>query len=528
MKISINGFPILVLAIVVSAGYMFMHIGEAPAQAKPDELKIDEQKIDEQKIDQQNVDVAAAKPQPKLAVVIPFQGAIDAGLEQFFERKLNEAQTAGADVIVLEIDSPGGNLRESQNIAVRLQHLDWAKTIAYIPHQALSGAAIVSLGCDEILLGPEGRLGDAGPIYRDEFAMFQHADEKIRSVLVADIRAQASAHHRPAAICEAMVDRTAVVIKVRDKATGKELFVTQREFDSPPKGGEYEKIEVVDETNRGLFLTVHGARAVELNVADAVVADGKALEERIGAATFKRIRASTTDIAVDVLTHPLVTALLILIGFVALVWELLCPGVGLGGALSALCFGLFFWSRFLGGTTGTFEVVLFLAGVIFLALELFVIPGFGIAGICGIVLICVSLVLASVEFVLPRTNSELTQLATQLLIFLGALVAAVIALAITFRQIESIPLFRRLVLQPPGDEYEAPEHKSKPSAAVSTLGEDILVGSWGTTTSPLRPMGKARFEGRLVDVASEGDFIDPNVQVRVVEIQGNRVIVRPV
>lgn len=470
-------------------------------------------------------DAAPAQPKPRKAVVIPFNGVIDSRLEQFLERKLAEAKSAEADVVVLEINSPGGHLDESQRIASRLQHLGWARTIAYIPREALSGAAIVSLGCDEIVMGPDGRMGDAGPIYRDEFAMFQHADEKVRSVLVADIRAQAKARNRPAAICEAMVDRSAVVLKVRDKATGAESFVTQREFDSPPKGTEYEKLEVVPETNRGLFLTVHGARAVELNVADAVVDHETALQERIAAAEFKRLKASNTDRAVDLLNHPLITALIILIGIVALVWELLVPGVGVGGALSALCFGLFFWSRFLGGTAGTIEVLLFLAGVVFLALELFVLPGFGIAGISGILLIGASLVLASVEFVMPRTTGELSQLGFQTLIFLGALVLAGIALAISFRQIESIPLFRRLVLQPPGDEYDPPEEKAKPAAESN---EGILVGTWGTTTSPLRPMGKARFEGRLIDVTSEGDFIDPHTQVRVVEIQGTRIIVRPV
>lgn len=84
-----------------------------------------------------------AKPAPRLAVVIPFSGVINPRLEQFFERKLNEAKDAGADVVVLEIDSPGGHLDASQRVAARLQHLGWARTVAYIPREALSGAAIV-------------------------------------------------------------------------------------------------------------------------------------------------------------------------------------------------------------------------------------------------------------------------------------------------------------------------------------------------------------------------------------------------
>ena len=97
------------------------------------------------------------------------------GLERYLFRKLDAAKQQGADLVILEIDSPGGRLKESLEIAEYLQKLDWAHTVAYVPREAISGAAIVSLGCDEILMAPHARIGDAGAIVMDEDSFFRFA-----------------------------------------------------------------------------------------------------------------------------------------------------------------------------------------------------------------------------------------------------------------------------------------------------------------------------------------------------------------
>ncbi len=124
----------------------------------------------------------------KHGVIVPFDGEIGPGLVQFVFRKLDAAKEDGADLIVLEINSPGGGLMESLEIAWRLQKIDWAHTVAYIPDSAISGAAIASLGCDEIVMGPHARWGDAGVIVLGEESLFRLAPAKIVSYATGELR----------------------------------------------------------------------------------------------------------------------------------------------------------------------------------------------------------------------------------------------------------------------------------------------------------------------------------------------------
>ena len=316
-------------------------------------------------------------------VIIEVTGVILPMLQKYIERKLEQAQQLGADLVILQIDSPGGELDATLKIADQLRDLRWAHTVAYIPDEALSGAAIISLGCDEIVMGPQARLGDAGPIFLGPDQLFHHAPEKLRSDLARRVRDLASAKGRPPALAEAMVDMNLIVYRVTNQQTGKVTFMSQHEIDSSENPNVWEKGPPVLESREGSFLEVNGDRAVELQLANATIANKGALEQRFRPAQgpLIELRDNALDTAVDILNIPLVTGLLFVIGAIALWVELSAPGIGLGGLISGLCFTLFFWSRFLGGTAGWLEVILVLAGTAFLAVELFILPGFGIAGI---------------------------------------------------------------------------------------------------------------------------------------------------
>ncbi|MBN2023208.1 MAG: hypothetical protein JW809_10505 [Pirellulales bacterium] len=116
-------------------------------------------------------------------VLIRFEGVITGSLAAYLARKLDAARDTNADLVILEIDSPGGRVDASLDSADRLVDVDWARTVAYVPREALSGAAIVALGCDEIVMAPEAALGDAGPIYQAEGFQFRHAPEKSARIL---------------------------------------------------------------------------------------------------------------------------------------------------------------------------------------------------------------------------------------------------------------------------------------------------------------------------------------------------------
>lgn len=464
-------------------------------------------------------------------VLIQIEGPITPLLEQAFIRKLDAARAKKSDLVIVEIDSPGGFLDASLKIADLLSELDWARTVAYIPREALSGAAIVALGCDDILMGPTARIGDAGPIFQGKDALFRHAPEKIRSNLARRIRDLSEANGRPPALAEAMVDMDLVVYRVRSKSTGVERLMAEHEIADEDDPGDWEKLKPVPESREGHFLTLNGRRAVEFGLADALVDDRTELQQHYP--TRQRLvvlRPTSVDTAVTILNLPLVTGLLFVIGLIALYIEFSAPGIGLGAMISGLCFALFFWSRFLGGTAGWLEVILFGAGMVFLAMEFFVIPGFGIAGISGMLLILASLLMASQSFVVPSTERELFTTFTSLGVVAGSAVGFLILAVALSNYFGSIPVIGWMVLAPPNsDEGTDEEPFDGKSSRTGSHGRfAVSAGDWGIADSPLRPAGRVRFGDDYVDVVTDGSYVDAGRQVRVVDISGNRVVVREV
>ena len=207
-----------------------------------------------------------------------------------------------------------------------------------------------------------------------------------------------------------------------------------------------------------------------------------------------------------------------IIGLVALYFEMSSPGLGMGILIAGLCFALFFWSRFLGGTADWLEIVLFLAGLGFLALELFVLPGFGIAGLSGMLLLGASLILASQDFVIPHTGQQLATLLTTLSVLTASMLIFFVLATVMSRYFGSMPILNRLMLQPPAAHAEQPEGKA---------ADEPALGDLGVADSALRPAGRARFGHRMLDVMTDGEFIDRGCRVEIVRISGRRVFVAP-
>ena len=466
-------------------------------------------------------------------VLIRFEGPITPMLQQYFYRKLDAAKQDKADLVIVEIDSPGGFVEESLDIANRLSDTNWAHTVAYVPREALSGAAIVALGCNEIVIAETAKLGDAGPIFLGEDALFRHAPEKLRSDLALEVRKLAQASGRPPAMAEAMVDMDLVVFPVKNTETGEETFMSTAELDSHPQPQDWEKGKPVHESREDHFLEVTGDRAVELRLAEANAASRLELKERYriqGELTV--LESSGVDVAVYILNLPVITGLLFVIGLVALYVEFSMPGIGMGILTAGLCFALFFWSRFLGGTADWLELVLFVSGVAFLSVELFVIPGFGVAGLSGLLLLFCSLVLAGQTFVLPHTIRQLDTLTGTLFVLTISGGTFLVLAVILSRTFGSLPFLSRLTLTPPNpDEKQRQQshHQQDQSASVLPAHRALVVpGDVGIADSALRPAGKARFGNRFVDVITDGDFIAKGSRVEVVQASGSRVLVSEV
>jgi len=466
-------------------------------------------------------------------VLIHFDGMINKKLEWYVNLKLDDAEEAGADLVIIEIDSPGGYVDSSLQIATRLRDISWARTVAYVPREALSGAAIVALGCDEIVIGPSAVIGDAGAIEALEVGgQWHYVSEKARTDLARKVRDLAEAKGRPPALAEAMVDMDLVVWQVKNTETGETTYMADHEIESDPRPDRWEKGPRVGEAREGKFLEANGRRAVELGLANANAVDRGELIERYRLPGPPRVcKLAGIDTVVYILNSPWITGLLFVIGMIALYVELSAPGIGVGGLTAVLCFAIFFWSRVLGMTAGWLEIILFVAGLMFLAVELFVLPGFGVAGLGGILLLLISIVLASQNFVIPETSLQMGQLIRTLLTVAVSGLICTFAMVYLSSRMGTLPVFNRLVLKPPQPGEGAGGGADEvPGAGDDESGDggQLAAGRRGIAQSALRPAGKVRFGKRYADVVTDAEFINKNAQVEIVEIIGNRIVVREV
>jgi len=223
--------------------------------------------------------------------------------------------------------------------------------------------------------------------------------------------------------------------------------------------------------------------------------------------------------------EPLVQVLLIMIGIAGLILELKMPGTGFPGVIAAVCFVLFFWAHSFVGEFTMLAVFLFLLGLVLIGLEIFVFPGFGVTGISGIILVVASLVLVTLER-MPETSQDWVNLGATVTTLGVSLVAAIVGACVLAWYLPHIPYASRLVLQPPGESEHDEDRDAfggRPEEAAAAL-----LGAIGVAATTLRPAGKARFGDDYLDVIAEGDYVNPGSRVQVIEIEGNRIVVKEV
>lgn len=464
---------------------------------------------------------------------IPVTGEIDMLLGSFLSRQIERAANEGADLIIFEIDSPGGLKWVSQDLADRIAELSERniRTVAWIPNMALSGAAIISLGCDEIVLAPTAKIGDAGAIRMNGDGVFERAPEKVLSPFRVDMAHLAERKGRPPAILMAMVDVNLEVFEVKHAVTGRTWYMTDEEIHNA--AGEWIKGRLVEESRKeDLLLTADGDRAHELKIAEPPAKDFAELKTRLGIPgdlEIREVERTWVDDFVVVLNQPFITMLLFFVGILCIYIELHTM-TGFFGIGAVLCFSLFFWSKMLGGTAGALEVVLFVLGFLLIACEIFVFPGFGVSGVTGFLLIVASLVMASQTFQGLSAEQSLAASGSALAQLGGALVGVIITGALLSRFLPKIPIFADMILTPPGNELpNGTDVRLRPEltdAIVDAGGPAI--GTVGQSATTLRPAGKVRIDGSLFDVMSEGSFIESGRSVEVVEYDGKRIVVREV
>jgi membrane-bound serine protease (ClpP class) len=456
---------------------------------------------------------------------IKLEGPLDTVMLSYLSRSLEQARQEKVNLLFLQINSPGGVETVGDNLADRISAVKDMKTVAYIDDRAMGVAALLPLACRDIVFKKSARMGDVRQTISGRNGQLHDLTELLRVSLAKKAALLARQKGHPEAVAVAMVDPDAEVIEGKDSKTGASRLVLRTELEA--ERGRYQVVQVRKE--RGAVLTVRAEEAASFGLGH-VVGDDDELKARYGL-RGRAIRIDGpgwVDSLVTILTDPYVSWLLLFVGAFMLVIELKLPGIGLPAIISALAFLLFFWSHYLSGTADQLEIILFLIGLVCLAIEIFVFPGFGVFGMSGILLMLCSIVLASHTFVWPSQDYEYQELGHTLLQVTGMLAAVGVCAMFLARYFPSLPLFNRLVLKPePWVRVETEDVLGRPSAeGYESLA--FLVGETGRTTSPLRPTGKARFGGYLIDVTADGAFVDTDNLVEVVDVQGPRVIVKRV
>ena len=467
--------------------------------------------------------------------VIAIDNVIDKLLADFVQRETQNAMASKANLIIYEIDSPSGDKDYAQHLASLIAELDPAKvtTVAWVRKEATQAGALAALSCDRIFLSDDATIGNI-----DLKAMRLNRGQQLDPVgemvpedlqkLLTLTDAIAKRKNRSASLIRAMADPTQPVFEVKQQESGRVAWMNELELAAQPE--KWIKGQAIPETRDGNLLVLTAKRGEELGLTEQPCRDLEQLRTRLGIAPTADLRpASKTwvDNLVTGLNSGLAGFLLITLGITCIYLEMHLPsGLFLIGAVTS--FSLFFWSRFLGGSAGGLELTLFILGMALFGLEIFVIPGFGVFGVSGILMTIVSLVMASNTFSGMSATESFEQSMSSLGSLAAAMMVVIVVAAVLNRFLPSIPFINRLILTPPG--YAEPDGEGlhlKPSLlSPVTFSGPISLGMIGMTSSSLRPTGKAMFGDKYVDVVSDGAYIDHGTKIEVIRLVGNRIIVR--
>jgi membrane-bound serine protease (ClpP class) len=470
------------------------------------------------------------------AAVIVCEGMIDDGLYRSIKRRTQIALDAGAEYVIYEINTYGGLLITADEIS-QYFILDVGKkvhTVAYITTKAISAGAMISVSCRDIIMRENTTIGDCAPITMG--GKLEGVErEKAESATRAMFQRAAEANGYPAALLKAMVTMQTKVYGVKNLQTGKIEYFEDQQLPDDPNMYDLKGKELIVDDNELLTLTAD--QAFEHGIARAKVKDlDGALEylEKRDGVTFAGkpmvLETLWSEEMVRWLNSPAVMAVLVMIALLGVYIEFNTPGLGLPGLVAVICFVIIVGSKYLIGLANWVEVALFVVGILLLLVEIFVLPGFGVAGILGIVCVMAGLFGMLIKnppdkIPWPDNPENWYTFMNGLMGLAFGLLGFVVLAAILTKYLPKLQFLSGLILVPAiakkGTEMEismTTPNKLEPAG--------VKVGDVGRVVSKLRPAGKARFGDAIADVVAEAEFLDKGTQVRIIKIHGNRVVVK--
>jgi membrane-bound serine protease (ClpP class) len=494
-------------------------------------------------------------------VIITITDEISDVTTESIKRRVEDALDKGADTVIFEIDTPGGYVTSALDICNYIKNLTHVKTIAWVHDEAYSAGSMISVACDEIVMSPASSLGDCGVILGGPTGAEEVPEglrAKAESPVLAQFRDSATRNDYDRLLCEAMVIKEREVYWIEHTKTGERKFVDASDkrklvddggskrkvlgLEVPSMGDSAPDWKLVESYHDPLagsdtpidqpivgdneLLTMSQSEAEAFGFSKGIVADEAELRERYAiTGELERIEFTTVEVLTRWLTSMSVRGFLMVIILLGAYVEFNTPGVGVPGLVALIALGVFLGAPYLTGVASVWEIILVIVGFLLIAVEIFVIPGFGVAGIGGLLCVIVGLLATFVPEMPDGDPIRLFQFAPTVegvkngVQTLGlAMGFSLVGMYLFSRYLPKLPYVNAIIPENPTPSDIMPEDPYHGLARVGDIGK---------TTTSLRPSGKARFGAILVDVVAEGVMIEQDAEVEVVERRGNRVVVRP-
>ena len=429
-------------------------------------------------------------------VVVPLSGEVTEAQFFFLRRILKKSESVGASALIIDMDTYGGSLKAAVEMLGALMK-STIPTLTYVNTNAGSAGALIALATKRVYMAPVSAIGAAAPISAGGEDIQQTLNQKVVSYFSGYFRSAAEKNGYNPELAEAFINKEKEV-KIGDKVIN-------------PKGS---------------LLTLSAQEAVKEYDGKPLLAQGIAsnLEEvceKAGLRTKDIVRLEPTGFERLAQWITVLAPLFLLGGMIGAYLEFKAPGFGVAGILSAICFLLFFAGHYVAGLTGFEVVAVFILGTLLVLAELLFFPGATLLALLGTAMMAGALLFAMVDFYPSQPLDFSLDLLFRPLVNLGIAVALfVLAVSLLARFLPELPFFNRLVLA-----TQSPTGPSMEMRTPSMFEPSVKVGEEGVARTILRPAGKAEFGAALVDVVTDGEFLDAGSRVRVMMVEGDRVVV---
>lgn len=450
--------------------------------------------------------------------VIPVEGMVEPGMAAYIKRATEQVRSESDAMILFKMDTFGGRVDSAFEIVGTISAIPKGKSIAFVEKKAISAGALIALASSTLVMKEHTLIGDCAPILQSKEGQ-KEAGEKTQTVLRAQFRSLAKKNNYPEVLAESMVSKNMEVYRIT--MAGKQQYMDKQSYDDLTEDQKKQVTKKQTIVAAGELLTMDDQEAFDLGFSKQSVGDLDQALAFLGYEDYELILLdeSWSENLVRML-HPFLPVLMLL-GIGALYTEIKAPGFGFPGILGIICLGLVFFNQHLVGLAGNTEFLLFLIGFLLLGVEVFVLPGFGVAGISGLLVIAAGLVLSFQGFVIPDPSLpwEGRLLLRNLGVVLGSFMGSLLISLFMVRFV--LPKLSLLVKGP----YLSTTLQDSHADSNQALG--VSPGEVGVALTPFRPSGKIKIGNKKIDAIAQGEFIPSGTPVRVVSVEQNHVIVTP-